>query len=624
LQVWPQAVHEETHLCNPFVIARSRRVKCDESKPQCSRCQRSNVECEGYPSRAYSDESKNELGLEHSGSQASESQFDAVSTRESHPTYALLDGFRRSHTQDRLARLGCSILRGGLHDQFEASRALFECLLPQLSHALPSVNAAAAALGAIYEMQTASLSTGDGETRLIATQYGTAIREVQLELLHRPYGPVPILVACVLLACADVLLRRPRIALIHFRGAIKLLEERYATSIASMSRPVGSSGGVCDHLTPKMDPLPLEEEDDDITVFLRTLDVQTVLYADGLEPQMHIAHVRTPQDPTSTTPNSIYRAGRELIALIQACHCFTSFASQYKYCPRIIVPAELFVEQGRQIAALKLWLRRLNYIILPSIKPSADSSGTASSKYTHGLMLRNLCLANIIYASTILDPYETDWDVHAGDFQEIIIGAESILDNRHRRRCGTPSSQTLAFTFTPSPGIIQPLFLAGLKYREPRWRRRALELLWQSGKEGPWDGKLIAAATQRTIEIEESERVRDVESSIGKGQAGVCYDEHAGRERLANIVPEHVRISSCGPGNDGDGGGISDWEWTKEWAPVSQGGSMDRRNVSPVSFSRCRDVDKMLAEGLDGKAGGEEAPWKDNRHWEMWTETIEF
>src|SRR3954464_8350843 len=105
-------------------MARARRVKCDESKPQCFRWQRSNVKCEGYPSRAYS-ESKNQLGPEHSGSQASE--------RESHPTCALLDGFRRSNTQDRLARLGCSILGDGLHDQFEASRTLFECLLPQLS-----------------------------------------------------------------------------------------------------------------------------------------------------------------------------------------------------------------------------------------------------------------------------------------------------------------------------------------------------------------------------------------------------------------------------------------------------------------------------------------------------------
>ena len=134
----------------------------------------------------------------------------------------------------------------------------------------------------------------------------------------------------------------------------------------------------------------------------------------------------------------------------------------------------------------------------------------------------------------------------------------------------------------------------------------------------------MAAATQRTMEIEESEVVRDTESSIGGGQAGAQHD-HAGRERLANIVPERVRISSCGPGNDADAEGISDWEWTKEWLLVGQGGcSIDRRNVSPVRFSRCRDVDKMLAEGLDGNAHGEEAPWKDRRHWEMWTETIEF
>jgi hypothetical protein len=513
-----------------------------------------------------------------------------------------------------------------LHDQFEASRALFECLLPQLSYALPSVNAAAAALGAVYEMQTAtSPSTDDSETRLVAAQYGTAIREVQRELLNRPYGPVPILVACVLLACVDVLLRRRRLALMHFRGAIKVLEERNGMSAtsASGSSPMDSSGGVCNRLTPKVDPLPLEEGDDDITVFFRTLDVQTVLYADGLEPQMQIALVRTPADLAST-PNSVYRAGRELIALMQACHYFTSFASQYKYCPRIFIPAELFVEQGRQIAALRLWLRGLDYTILPSIKPSADSSGTASSsKYTHGLMLRNLCLSNIIYASTILHPYETDWDVHAGDFQEIIIGAETILENRHRRRCGMPSSQSSAFTFTPSPGIIQPLFLTAMKYREPKWRRRALELLWRSGKEGPWDGKLMAAATQRTIEIEESEIARDTESSIGEGQAGARHNDARGA-RLANIVPEHIRICGCGPGGDVDAEGLFDWEWTKEWAFVSQGACIDRRDVSPVNFCRCRDMDKMLAEGLNGKARGEEAPWKDKRHWETWTETIEF
>jgi len=132
----------------------------------------------------------------------------------------------------------------------------------------------------------------------------------------------------------------------------------------------------------------------------------------------------------------------------------------------------------------------------------------------------------------------------------------------------------------------------------------------------------MAAAAQRAIEIEESEIPRGMESSIGGGQAGARHED-AGRERLADIVPERVRISCCGPGNDADAEGIvSVWEWTKEWllgdCPI------DRWNVSPVRFSRCRDVDKMLAEGLDGKAHEEEAPWKDRRYWETWTETIEF
>jgi hypothetical protein len=602
--------------CDLFVIARSRRIKCDESKPHCCRCQRSNIECEGYPLRAYSD-TKKHPSPHQSGFDSPESHLDAFSAKETQPTYALLDGFRRSPVQDRLARLGCSVLRDGLHDQFQVSRAVFECLLPQLSYALPSVNAAAAALGAVYEMQTAPLSAVDGKTLLVASQYGAAVREVQHELSNRPYGAVPILVACVLLASADVLLCRRRLALMHLRGAIKLLEERNA--ISSNSRAMDSLVGINDHSTSSMDSLPLEESDDDITVLFRLLDVQTISYADGFPPEMHTALVRTPQDTASSSP-CIHRIGRELIALIQTCYCFTSHALQYTYRPQILVPTDLLIEQGRHIATLKLWLRRLTYDLLPCMEASIDSKSAASSNYMHCLMLRNLCLAAIIYVSSILDAYETGWDIHARYFQEIITGAELILENRRRRRCGELSSA--AFTFTPSPGIIQPLYLTALKYRHPRWRRRALELLRQSGKEGPWDGKLMAAAAQRAIDIEESELVRDRDCSVGVDQADAGYD---GKVHLEDIVPERVRISGCGP-ETGDyvEEEILKWEWIKDSEYMSHIGSTGRRNVSPVRFSRCRDVHKMLAAGLDGQVPGEEAAWKDKRHWEMWSEIVEF
>ena len=585
-------------------MTRSRRIKCDESKPSCCRCKRSNVKCEGYPLGAYSD-SENAPSPDQPGLEVPKRHSDAILTQEARPAYAPLDGFRRSSTQDRLARLGCGVLRDGLHDQFEVSRAVFECLLPQLSYALPSVNAAAAALGAVYEMQTAPLGTVDGKTWLVVTQYGAAIREVQQELCNRPYGAVPILVACLLLACADVLLRRPRFALMHLQGAIRLLEERNGMSTLAPGSIV-SSDGVSHRLTSNTDPLPLEEGDDEITALFRTLDVQTVSYADGRRPRMQIALVRTSQD-APTSPISVYRTSRDLIALMQACYCFTSYASHFKYLPQVLVPAELFIEQGRQIAALKQWLRRLTYDILPYVKPSSDSTRTATAEYTHCLMLRNLCLSTIIYASTILDPYETGWDIHALDFQEIITGAELILENRRRKRCGALSSSTTAFTFTPAPGIIQPLYLTVLKYRHPKWRRRALELLRESGKEGPWDGNLMAAVVQCAVEIEESELLRHADSSV---------------EHLENIVPERVRISGCGPDEDTDG--IIGWESTKDGRNMSHVGSTSRWILLRVRLSRCKDVDRMLVAGLEIQEPGGEAAFTHKRHWEKWIETVEF
>jgi hypothetical protein len=238
----------------------------------------------------------------------------------------------------------------------------------------------------------------------------------------------------------------------------------------------------------------------------------------------------------------------------------------------------------------------------------------------HCLVLRNLCLSTIIYASTILGPYETRWDGYAREFREIVTGAETILDNRRRKRPrALTSSSTSAFIFTPSPGIIQPLYLTVLKYRHPRWRRRALELLRQSDKEGPWDGRLMAAVAQRAVELEESELVRAKSPSIG------AEDDMDGH--LGDMVAEHVRICGCGPDNGLDNGldddRASDGEWMKEWECRSNLGATRRLNTSRVKFGRCRNVDRMLVAGLHRQMPGDDAAWS-REHWERWTETVKL
>jgi hypothetical protein len=64
------------------------------------------------------------------------------------------DGLRRDSEQGRLSKLGCRILaHDPLQDESSYSRCVWEYLLPQLSHAIPTVNAAAAAFGAFYELR---------------------------------------------------------------------------------------------------------------------------------------------------------------------------------------------------------------------------------------------------------------------------------------------------------------------------------------------------------------------------------------------------------------------------------------------------------------------------------------
>ena len=133
----------------------------------------------------------------------------------------------------------------------------------------------------------------------------------------------------------------------------------------------------------------------------------------------------------------------------------------------------------------------------------------------------------------------------------------------------------------------------------------------------------MASIAQRVIELEESELIGDKGSSTRSEQADAEREE-AAEVVLADIVPEHLRISGCGPDYVKEAEGTLEWDWHKEWAYTSRWGWTGRRRVGQVAFSRCRNVHRMLAAGLDGPAIGEDAAWRDEQHWEMWTETVEY
>jgi hypothetical protein len=91
----------------------------------------------------------------------------------------------------------------------------------------------------------------------------------------------------------------------------------------------------------------------------------------------------------------------------------------------------------------------------------------------------------IITASIILSPLETEYDSHASSFQQVIENSAKAIGG-NQQNIGSQGQ------FSAGPGIYHPLFFTALKFRHSKLRRKAIKLLHEAGREGPWDGQPLA------------------------------------------------------------------------------------------------------------------------------------
>jgi hypothetical protein len=403
--------------------------------------------------------------------------------------YPLYDGFRRTLEQDRLSRLGCTAVAHDRYGEYSSiGGSIWNYLLPQLSHAIPAVNAAAASLGAVYELRALSSSTDRSEA-LAEQQYNLALRTLQKDISEQPHGSVPLLLACVLLASAEILQRRQHNALTHLQGAFQVLSSRHRSALETVTPDtklqiyLGANGEDGDNLPPQ----------DEFDLLLRCLDIQTSSYVLGKAPNLPSPVIDFTPKQSSTFQN-IRDARVRLVSLIHSCYHFTAQASAYKYLPRTSVSPDLLVEQSRRISHLSSWLETLDRDVIPV--ETGDSHTSPNPTYRHALMLRTQCLVVIIYVSTVMSPNETAYDQYAPKFRQIVENSAGAFVKNEEGLAGL-------YQFHLGLGILQPLFFTALKYRHSTWRRKAVGLLRGAGKEGPWDGNLLAAVAARAIEIEE-------------------------------------------------------------------------------------------------------------------------
>ena len=181
----------------------------------------------------------------------------------------------------------------------------------------------------------------------------------------------------------------------------------------------------------------------------------------------------------------------------------------------------------------------------------------------------------MIYVSAILVPREDFYDEFENSFVSILDDAGAVMDQR-----AVPQVENMDFSVSLDLGIIQPVLFTALKYRNSDGRRKALALLQQSGKEGPFEGKREALIASMAIRLEE---------------ASIQETDPLSSVPLSTRVSERVRVH---------GAAILD--------------DLDLLNlpteIEIVCF-RCRDVSNMVAANtIDG--------YKNDAHWEKISQTL--
>lgn len=552
-------------------ILRTRRVKCDESKPICQRCARADRACEYASKQAVSTICAPSSPSPPSSNPALSCSLGLGPTYDDlplydislSPTYALSDAIWQSPEESRLATLGCWVLSNDpmIEKVAVPNSSVWMQLLPQLVHSSRTAYASAAAFGAAYESCLISKDRRASEN-IAPKLYSKALSAMQEDLPDLSSGTAPVLLSCVLLACVEVLQRRRGNALRHLEGAFKVLELSddaglCLTPPATIVTPPTESSP-----SPETTPAPVIPKRDDLFLLLKSLDLLTSTYVLSRTPSLP---ARIPSFPAFPNDHieyeflSVRGADLRLIIILHNLHHFTSFASKMKYLPPACIPRASSIEQGRHIAQLALWLKCLDANVLHG------NHNLSPQAHRHALMLRAQCLVAQVYASTILCPYETEYDRHASSFQQITEIAEVVV----------AAKMESTIKFRPGLGIIQPLLFTSLKYRHSAWRRRAIALLMRADIEGPWQGKIEGAVAQRVVEIEEE-----------------SFDE-PGEELTPDMIPERKRV--CGQ-------------------KLLHDNCVDSpMNSLRISLSRCVDVEYMIS----GKESFESC-----KHWNVWEEDV--
>ena len=318
--------------------------------------------------------------------------------------------------------------------------------------------------------------------------YGKALRQLNegLNRGNRKSAKLAI-IASVLFTCFEVLRRNNMAAVIHYQAGMREIVRQINMNEGQRI----TSETLAERGTPIVQEMPQTELDDILRVFAR-YDIQACAF---VKPRAEPVNINVPVvPPDSFTLTEVKRHLDNL--LISVYQLVKSDLGMYRYWPAVAVPQEWVYQRDEAIQTFEHWMLALEQYFLNTNMQSSPNELKSL------LGLRMQIKVAVIQLKTCIDcGPETTFDNFLPEFQDIVSRIDKLTTSLHLRE--GPPLKNEATPFTMELGIIHPLFFVATKCRDYRVRRQAINLLKRAGREGIFEGPIMAIISLRMAQMEE-------------------------------------------------------------------------------------------------------------------------
>ena len=375
----------------------------------------------------------------------------------------------------------------------------WQSLVLKVGQEEPVVRNAIIALGSLhedYEIRGGKYDTQlieDKSYREVTSLYGKALRQLNDRLNQPTKRNAKLAIICsILFACFEVLRRNNMAAVVHYQqGMRQLMRQMRLPEADDASIAQYTNGSPTSDFKAGVREIPQTESDELMRVFAR-YDIQACTFSkDKAET---LTTTLPPVVPTNLTLEVVRNHLDNLLICVY--QLIKSDLRMYRYWNAADVPLQWRTRREEAIVMFQEWLDALEAFF----ENAEVTLHAFEAKSLLGLRLQ-IKTALIMLRMSIDCKPETQYDLFNSDFDDIVTRVERLFQ-KHQLIDAKPLEQEHT-EFSMELGVIHPLFIVATKCRDWNIRRRAIAQLRKAGKEGVWEGPIVAILAQRIMRLEE-------------------------------------------------------------------------------------------------------------------------